>query len=130
MIYKDCVNHYYDTDENYHLDMCTRHPEMIWGVDSFTCEGCTSYVPEYRMAPEEFPQVSSKLISPTYKTLRYEVKVFFADEKNLIHKKIFYSETSVLNYISELRKNNPLYDYSVYKIQKLSNLEEVNNGLT
>ncbi len=130
MIYKDCVNHYYDTDENYHLDMCKKHPEMIWGIDSFMCEGCTSYVPEYRVASEEFHQVSSKMTSPTYKTLRYEVKVFFTDEKNLIYKKIFYSETSVLNYISELRKNNPLYDYSVYKIQKLSNPEEVNNGLT
>ena len=119
MIYKDCVNHYYDTDENYHLDMCKNHPDALWEIDSFTCEGCISYVPEYRVASEGFYQVSSKLTSPTYKTLRYEVKVFFADEKNLIYKKIFYSETSVLNYISELRKNNPLYDYSAYRIDQM-----------
>lgn len=116
MIHRDCIHHYYEKDENYHLDMCKKHPEMIWGVDSFTCEGCTSYISRNYEKPLKQIPVN---LTPSYKTLRYEVKIFFADEKNLLQKKIFYTEKSVLEYIADIREKHPLYDYSVYRVDQM-----------
>jgi len=41
----DCTHIYWESVENYHLDMCHLHPEKIWGVDGADCEACQDYAP-------------------------------------------------------------------------------------
>ena len=67
-------------------------------------------------------------LGPAKSTVKFTVKVFMHNEKNLLQMKTFFKEESVLDYIEDLLVHHPLYDFSVYKTEQLSVIAEDKEG--